>query len=93
MAGLGEVIVGFILMGIFYITLTTVEIPIIWTGALLGGIVLVLRGFYHMATSSNTSQQTVRGMPLPPHPSRTCRKCGFRNKQDTGPCERCGQYL
>ena len=46
--GLVEIIIGFILLLVFYATLTIRVIPIIWTGAALMGVVFILYGLYHI---------------------------------------------
>jgi hypothetical protein len=43
-AGEGKIIVGFILILIFFATLTIKSIPIIWVGAAISGIAFILKG-------------------------------------------------
>ncbi|MCW3996869.1 MAG: hypothetical protein NWE98_12065 [Candidatus Bathyarchaeota archaeon] len=57
MRGLGEIIVGFILIGIFFFTLTEDSIPIIWTGALIAGVVFIGSGIKHLITSEQHPRQ------------------------------------
>jgi hypothetical protein len=98
MAGVGEVVFGFILIGIFIITLVTVEIPIIWTGALIGGIISVITGFYHMAQSSRKPQQAyyvpqpqqMFYAPPPPPPQNWVPP---QQKQTSRFCPHCGRVL
>lgn len=46
--GMAEIIVGFILILVFFATLTMESIPIVWTGAMLMGVVFILYGLYHL---------------------------------------------
>jgi len=86
MAGAGEVIAGFVFIFIFFITLSVASIPIIWTGALIVGISLVIRGLYHMAKSSGNTQVYNTGVL----PNWVCPTCGYQNGTNSANCKQCG---
>jgi len=46
MAGGGKIVVGVILILIFFVTLTVESIPIVWIGAAISGIAFILKGLY-----------------------------------------------
>ncbi|MCW3977626.1 MAG: hypothetical protein NWE77_06815 [Candidatus Bathyarchaeota archaeon] len=48
-SGVGELVIGIVLIIIFLATLSIEQIPIIWTGALIGGIITIISGLYKMA--------------------------------------------
>jgi len=41
-------LIGFILLLVFYATLTIQVIPVVWTGAALMGVVFIIYGLYHI---------------------------------------------
>jgi len=46
--GIAELLLGSIFILVFFATLTISTIPIVWTGAMLTGVVFVLYGLYHL---------------------------------------------
>jgi hypothetical protein len=68
MAGEGELVLGFILIIVFFATLTIKDIPIIWTGALIGGIISIISGLWKMLKSSGSPQTQPSRLPPPPPP-------------------------
>ena len=58
MAGEGKIIVGFILILIFFATLTIKSIPIIWVGALMSGISFIIKGLIEALFPKKETYQT-----------------------------------
>jgi hypothetical protein len=65
MAGVGKFFLGIVLVIIFFITLNTPSIPIIWTGAGVVGAIFVVQGLMEM----------VRGKKY------QCKTCGYKGSQ------------
>jgi hypothetical protein len=102
MKGVGNLIVGFILIFIFLATLTIQTIPFIWTGALLMGIVSIASGIYQMAKSATSSPQQNIYYPPPPPPVEIpnqvqsaipCPKCGHPTFPGETFCGNCGTSI
>ena len=89
MSGLGQLIVGIIFIIIFFGTLTIDTIPIIWTGALIVGVINVLAGLYNMGKSAISPQRNSTNLGF----VSTCPQCGARNKREQDTCANCGAKL
>ena len=65
MSGAGKCVLGIIMIIIFFITLTTESIPVIWTGAGLVGAYFIYSGIREMVSGKQYQ----------------CKTCGFRGSQ------------
>jgi predicted RNA-binding Zn-ribbon protein involved in translation (DUF1610 family) len=91
--GVGELVLGFILILVFVATLTIETIPIIWTGALISGIILIIRGIYNSLKGEKpiTTMQPLPNSTISSRATSTlCPECGREISAEYSFCPSCG---